>query len=281
MTNLEKLIKLYTEYPPDHYIGTNDYGEYGNNFRMTHTYKKLREKDDKLLNELVEFKINTNSGVYMIEDFYIGESEYNQSSKAIEFKYDTNGIRNRIAGHLHEMFYYHWNKHFNEKYEGEFDDVRYNYLKTNKMWQTFIENDRLTVKQLSDKPEDENDLINFHLDEGYDLQNPYQIIERKLLPEMETKCLAEQKNWHIDNVWFNHRIYTKLQDTNKYNKFSLYDKYKDGIIDMKMLLEEADSINVKEGIIRYKIYDEEFTEFDKNFRLRYEQISDEQINKYR
>lgn len=272
-TNLEKLIELYTEYVPEIENGTNKISMYGNNFRMSMAFNKLIENDYQLLNELVDFDIYSKSGVYMINDFYIGASKYGKSEKS-DGVY--NGIRNRVAGHLHEMFYYHWNKYFNKMYDGEWDDVRYNYLKTNKMWQSFIENDGLKVTQLSDNPEDENDLINEYLDKGFPLQNPQQIIERKLLPEMEIKCLEEHRNWNIGNIYFNNYDYVRLFRTYKSDPVSLYHKYINKHITRDVFLHKCDL-----NKIGYRIYDDNFINYDKDFRLSYEQISDEQINKYK
>lgn len=292
-TNLEKLIELYTEYVPEIECGTNKIGEYGNNFRMSMAFNKLIENDYQLLNELVDFDIYSKSGVYMINDFYIGASKYGKSEKS-DGVY--NGIRNRVAGHLHEMFYYYWNTHFNELYNGEWDDVRYNYLKTNKMWQSFIENDRLTVTQLSDNPLDEVDLINEYFDKVYDLQNPQQLIERyenqlssntKLKYKINStyyisdlkyviNSLKEHRNWNIGNIYFNNYDYVRLFRTFKNDKLSLYHKYINGDIDRQEFLHKCDL-----NKIEYRIYTDEFIEFDKNFRLSYEEISTEQINKYK
>lgn len=277
-TNLTKLIELYTKYPPEIECGQNKIGEYGNNFRFSYAYSKLCENDYELLKQFVDFDIYSKSGVYMIDNYYIGSSKYGKSSKS-DGVY--NGIMNRCAGHLSEMFYYYWNTYFNELYDNEFDDVRYNYLKTNKMWQSFIENDKLTVTQLSDNPLDEVDLINEYLDKGFPLQNPQQIIERKLLPDVEIWCLKEHRNWHIDNIWFSNHSYVKLFETNRYDKVSLYHKYTNGDIDRQEFLEEIDKYNKYRrdwDKIKYRIYTEEFTEFDKNFRLSYEQISDNIIS---
>lgn len=273
-TNLKQLIKIFIENKPTEELGVNENGPYGNNFHCLGSYHKMIANNRKILKQIVKFEDDINhksSGVYMIGDYYIGSTTYGKSSKSGNMY---NGIMNRIIGHINEMCYYYWNIKYNE-YGEDRDDVRYNYLKTYRMWLDFIENDYIIVRKLSNNPSDENDLINQYLNDGYDLQNPKQL-EYRATDNNIRLALKYHRGWNMDGIWFDmgKNNWLKLFDVDV-NGSKLYFEFYNNKITREEFIKQCKHFNIS-----FEDLGEEFTEFDKQYRQSHEQISIEQINKY-
>ena len=136
-------------------------------------FKKAHKQLCKILNDYVEYDSNgyiKNGGVYLIEDFYIGQ---------------TGNITSRLAFHILECFY------------KEYDCITYVNEEKREAILKVLETRKLKVKLLDDDMKKEKGYIQDYYLNGYPLLNKV-YVNKKLKKDLATKLKKEKMNKEIE-----------------------------------------------------------------------------------